>query len=229
MRGAPTGVTMFKKTTFILSIATLPFCVNAQTALEQQLISGGIVGTASVEFSEISVAGESQGCSLVYKTVFPDIVYRKGQLNVAVGNITFMGANAKSIGFSLKVGVRPFLDSTAPFERPSFAYISTSQGSSAKVKQVAVDGDEGFKMFVYSFTDPKFMKVLEGILDDDVITVGFNRQPNSMDQKFEVDFRVEDVVAEGVKFKRKQSANSKKRYIECVLPLLEKVISEMED
>ena len=229
MRGEPIGVKMFKKTILILSIATLPFCVNAQTALEQQLISVGLVGTLRVEFSEISVAGKSEGCSLVYTSVFSDSVYRKGQLNVAVGNITFTGANAKIIGFSLKVGVRPFLDSTAPFERPNFAYISTSQGSSAKVKQVAVDGDEGFKLFVYSFTDPQFMKVLQGILRNDVLTVGFNRTANGMDQKFEVDLRVEDSAFDAAAYKRKQSVNSKKQFIECVLPLVNSARSEIKE
>lgn len=228
MRWAPIGINMFKKAILIFSIVTLPFCVNAQTALEQQLISAGIAGTWRVEFSEISVAGKSEGCSMVYTSVFPDSVYRSGQLNVAVGNITFMGANAQTIGFSLKVGVRPFLDSTAPFERPDFAYISTSQGSSANVKQVAVAGDEGFTMFVYSFTDPQFMKVLQGILRDDVLTVGFNRKANGIDQRFEVDLRVEDTAFDAAAFSRKQSANVKNKFIECVLPILNRAISEIE-
>jgi hypothetical protein len=185
------------------------------------LVSSGFVGTSSVEFSEVSRAGKTVGCSLVYKVIFPDVVYESGNLNVAVGNITFNAFGENAIGLSLKAGVRPLLDADAPFQPPDFAYIVTSKGTTAKAEQKSVLLDDGFKLFVYSFTDPLMPGVLDGLLNDEIIQIAFNRKANGLDQRFDVDLRVQSSELTDGQLKRVRSQKSIVAFIECLAPLME--------
>ena len=187
---------------------------------ENELLASGIVGTLSVEALDLRSAGSLFGCSLVYKSVFSDAVYQNGRLNVAVGNITFT-ADTNAPGLSLKIGVRPLLEPDAKFERPNFAYFNTSVASTAKTKQSAVDGDDGFKLFVYSLEDPVTQRVIKSLIDEDILTIAFNRNPNGMDQQFEVDLRVDDINVQGSEFKRKTSSRAKTSFVSCMASLLE--------
>ena len=187
---------------------------------ENELLTSGIVGTLSVEAVDLRRAGSLFGCSLVYKSVFSDAVYQNGRLNVAVGNITF-ASDTNATGLSLKIGVRPLLTPDAKFERPNFAYFKTSVASTAKTKQSAVDGDEGFKLFVYSIEDPVTQRILMSLIDEDILTIAFNRNPNGMDQQFEVDLRVEDMGVQGTEFTRKKSSLAKTSFVSCMASLLE--------
>ncbi len=190
-------------------------------SVERELVSSGFVGTSSVEFSEVSRAGKTVGCSLVYKVIYPDVVYESGNLNVAVGNITFNAFGEKALGFSLKAGVRPLLDADAPFQPPDFAYIVTSKGTTAKVEQKSVLLDDGFKLFVYSFTDPLMPGVLDGLLNDEIIQIAFNRKANGLDQRFDVDLRVQSSELADGQLKRVRSQKSIVAFIECLAPLME--------
>lgn len=195
----------------------------SQRDLERQLAAVDFVGTTSVEFFEVSRAGKVEGCSLVYKVVFPDVVYRSGQLTVAVGNITFNVINEKTVGLSLKLGTRPLLTPDAPFEPPNFAFLVTSGGSSARIEQTSAMLDDGFKMFVYSFVDPKFPELFGGLLDDDVISISFNRSLNGVDQRFNVDLTVESSELVKNKFTRKKSNHAKLKFINCLEPLMSSI------
>ena len=192
-------------------------------SIERQLIANGFVGTSSVEFFEVSRAGKVEGCSLVYKAVFPDVVYRSGALQVAVGNITFNVIGKKTVGLSLKVGTRPLLDANAPFEPPNFAYLVTSNGSTARVEQTSANLDDGFKLFVYSFVDPSFPKIFQGLLQDEVVKIAFNRTDNGVDQQFDVDLRVESSHLVDGKIERIRSEKSIVQFIECLDPLMNSI------
>jgi hypothetical protein len=189
-------------------------------SVERELVSSGFVGTSSVEFAEVSRAGKTVGCSLVYKVIFPDVVYESGNLNVAVGNITFNSFGQNAFGFSLKVGVRPLLDADAPFNPPNFAYIVTSKGSTAKVEQKSVLSDDGFNLFAYSFTDPMMSRIVNGVLNDEVIQIAFNRKANGLDQRFDVDLRVESSELVDGKLQRIRSPKSMINFIDCLAPLM---------
>jgi hypothetical protein len=201
------------------SMAQSPTALDAKS-LERQLASSGFVGTTSVEFLEGRRSGQLVGCSLIYKVIFPDVVYRNGTLTSAVGNISFNAFGDGGFAFSLKLGTRPLLDENAPLEPPGFAYIVTSTGSSAEVKQASVLLEEGFKGFVYSLTDPIFLKVFEGLLKDDVIKIGFNRRANGIDQQFDVDLRVESSELLEGQIQRTRSEKNISRFIDCLDPLM---------
>ncbi len=192
-------------------------------SVERELVSSGFVGTSSVEFAEVSRAGKTVGCSLVYKVIFPDVVYESGNLNVAVGNITFNSFGKNAVGFSLKIGVRPLLDADAPFNPPNFAYIVTSKGSTAKLEQKSVLSDDGFNLFAYSFTDPMMSRIVNGILNDEVIQIAFNRTANGLDQRFDVDLRVESSELVDGKLRRIRSPKSMINFIDCLSPLMKSI------
>lgn len=189
---------------------------KSRLLIEQSLVRSGFIGTTSVEFSEVAREGELEGCSLVYKAVFPDVVYRSGQPTIAVGNITFNNIGNKFIGLSFKIGIRPLVDeTTAPFEPPNFAYIITSNGSSAKMKQVANELDDGFKFFAYPLDDPAFAGLFEGLISDEEITIAFNRAEKSVDQRFKLDLAVDDSEMKDGKIVRARTKKSLSQFIEC--------------
>ncbi len=189
---------------------------ESRLLIEQSLVRSGFVGTTSVEFSEVSREGELEGCSLVYKVVFPDVVYRSGQPTIAVGNITFNNIGNNFIGLSFKIGIRPLVgETTAPFEPPNFAYIVTSNGSSAKMKQVANELDDGFKLFAYPLDDPAFAGIFKGLISDEEITIAFNRSAKSVDQRFKLDLAVDDSELKDGKIVRARTKKSLSQFIEC--------------
>lgn len=200
------------------------------TAIESDriLANQGFVGTISVNHHEVTRSGRLEGCSLVYRAVFPDTVYRKGRLHIAVGNITVSAFDNGNVVLSLKLGSRPLTSNNDSFESPSFAYFVTSGGSSASGETASFDGEEGFRVFAIPMKDPKFEDLLKGLIDDSFITIGFNREKDALDQRFTVDLLTEDSEMVSGKLVKKRSDTAKNEFIACTDALFKDAIKKLE-
>ena len=59
--------------------------------------------------------------------------------------------------------------------RPAFAYLQIASASTAKAHQIAVDGDPGYKLFLYRATDTEVVNVLKDLMRTGSLTIGYNR------------------------------------------------------
>lgn len=196
-------------TIFLFSFA------NIANALDDD----SIIGTHSVKFQPIQVGGELQGCTLVYMAVQYDDAYPDGKPVVIVGNIG-TGQFGANVILTLKVGVKNLVGN-GPIVRPNFAYLQTKSYSTAKVKQSARNGDEGFRLYVYSLFDPKVLDLYKEIMDSGKVTVGFNRKKDGMDVLVPIDLSVSDAESpDGDKVVRKRSNEAVSNFAICSTTLL---------
>ena len=196
-------------TLFLFSFA------NIANALDDD----SIIGTHSVKFQPIQVGGELQGCTLVYMAVQYDDAYPDGKPVVIVGNIG-TGQFGANVILTLKVGVKNLVGN-GPIVRPNFAYLQTKSYSTAKVKQSARNGDEGFRLYVYSLFDPKVLDLYKEIMDSGKVTVGFNRKKDGMDVLVPIDLSVSDAESpDGDKVVRKRSNEAVSNFAICSTTLL---------
>ena len=196
-------------TLFLFSFATL---ANA-------LDDDSIIGTHSVSFQPIQVGGELQGCTLVYMAVQYDSAYLDGSPVVIVGNIG-TGQFGANVILTLKVGVKNLVGN-GPIVRPNFAYLQTKSYSTAKVKQKAMNGDEGFRLYAYSLFDPTVLNLYAEIMGSGKVTVGFNRKKDGMDVLVPIDLSVSDAESpDGDKVVRKRSNEAVSNFAICSTTLL---------
>ena len=199
-------------TLFLFSFA------NIANALDDD----SIIGTHSVKFQPIQVGGELQGCTLVYMAVQYDSAYLDGSPVVIVGNIG-IGQFGANLILTLKVGVKNLVGN-GPIVRPNFAYLQTKSYSTAKVKQQAANGNEGFRLYTYSLFDPTVLNLYKEIMDSGKVTVGFNRKKGGMDVLVPIDLSVSDVeYLDGDKVVRKRSNDAMSNYAICSTTLLNQV------
>ena len=196
-------------TLFLFSFA------NIANALDDD----SIIGTHSVKFQPIQVGGELQGCTLVYMAVQYDSAYLDGSPVVIVGNIG-IGQFGANLILTLKVGVKNLVGN-GTIVRPNFAYLQTKSYSTAKVKQQAANGNEGFRLYTYSLFDPTVLNLYKEIMDSGKVTVGFNRKKGGMDVLVPIDLSVSDVeYLDGDKVVRKRSNDAMSNYAICSTTLL---------
>ena len=196
-------------TLFLFSFA------NIANALDDD----SIIGTHSVKFQPIQVGGELQGCTLVYMAVQYDSAYLDGSPVVIVGNIG-IGQFGANLILTLKVGVKNLVGN-GPIVRPNFAYLQTKSYSTAKVKQKAMNGDEGFRLYAYSLFDPTVLNLYAEIMDSGKVTVGFNRKKDGMDVLVPIDLSVSDAESpDGDKVVRKRSNEAVSNFAICSTTLL---------
>ena len=196
-------------TLFLFSFA------NIANALDDD----SIIGTHSVKFQPIQVGGELQGCTLVYMAVQYDSAYLDGSPVVIVGNIG-IGQFGANLILTLKVGVKNLVGN-GPIVRPNFAYLQTKSYSTAKVKQQAANGNEGFRLYTYSLFDPTVLNLYKEIMDSGKVTVGFNRKKGGMDVLVPIDLSVSDAESpDGDKVVRKRSNEAVSNFAICSTTLL---------
>ncbi len=91
----------------------------------------GLLGTKSIEFNRLSTQGRIFGCSLVYKALIRDHVYKQGGLVLVHGNISLTGGKGNII-VSLKVILNDMKVSSSGISdtpsKPHFAYLQSGDG-----------------------------------------------------------------------------------------------------
>jgi hypothetical protein len=154
-----------------------------------------LVGTMRVGFRPISSAGVTNGCELSFETSALDFAYRQGKPVIVAGSISFQGESFKLLGIMIKLGVADMLVDIQHVEAPYFAYIKTSNGTTAGSKFLSHDAEmKGYRLFV-----PEFNKQTAGVIGDIISgenpTIGFNRVKGGMDALLPLDLTVADTVA----------------------------------
>ena len=178
-----------------------------------------IFGTNSVSFVPLQVGGGLRGCTLVYEAVAADHVYSGGDPVVVVGNIA-VHSQDMNVTLALKIGIRGLLSRDQRFQAPIFAYLQTDNSSTAKLRHVSADGDEGFRLFIVRLDD-EATKLLAETIQAGRVTVGFNRKENGLDVLVPVDLTVVNSVVSGSRVVRTRSGDATKQFMKCVLDVVE--------
>lgn len=189
-----------------------------------------IYGTHWVKFEPIQVAGNLEGCSLVYLAVTADRAYLNGNPVAINGSFALRAdATGRRVGVAFKTGLKDLNKKGAVFERPTFAYLQTQNSSTAKAKGQSFDGEDGYKVFAYSIADPAILAVLKDLATSSKATIGYNRKVGGMDVSTPLDLMVIDSeYTVDQKVLRKRSASSAESFSGCVATLLEDVVGKLD-
>jgi len=187
-----------------------------------------VFGTHWVKFEPFQVAGQLKGCSLVYLAVQADRVYMNGDEVAVNGAISYRITDGNRLAIIFKVGLKN-ISKNSPFERPYFAYLQTANGSTAGATQEAFDGDDGYKIFVYSATEAVVQKVFSELLATSMVTIGYNRRGGGADVLLPLDLMIVD--AEYTKEKkviRKSEPSTVLGFTNCLTTVLDAVTKEFD-
>ena len=165
----------------------------------------------------------------MYRVVGQDHAYRKGNLTSLAGGITYAtNKNRTNAALSLKIGMIDSLDPKAKPEPPFFAYLETPHGTTGRGKFVQVDGEPGFRLFIYQL-DGDILKVYEDILNGAPVTIGFNRRKSGLDVLVPLDLRVaETTVSADGSFERRRSGEMLDQFAVCTLEVTKQVQKQLE-
>ncbi|OAI46195.1 hypothetical protein AYO43_01325 [Nitrospira sp. SCGC AG-212-E16] len=204
--------------------------IVASTATPMHALNlSAIMGTMEVEFQPMQSAGIKEGCTLVYRVIGQDHAYRKGNLITLTGNIAYhTNLDRSSPGLSLKIGTIDTQAYYAQLEPPSFAYIQTPHGTTARSKFVQADGEPGFRRFTFEL-DEDTVKVLADISSGTPVTIGFNRRKGGLDVLIPLDLRVAatTVYADG-SMNRRQSDDMLYQFALCNVEVTEQVQKQLQ-
>lgn len=206
----------------IVSVALALTCLSCLIVLAQD--DGSVFGTNSVSFAPIQVGGSLRGCTLVYEAVAADHAYLGGDPVQAVGNLT-VHVQDLNVTLALKLGVRSILGRGQRFEAPYFAYLQSANSSTAKLRHVSGDGEEGFRLFIVRLDD-QALKVLMEALQARKVVVGFNRNENGLDVLVPVDLTVVKTDSSGDKVVRTRSSEPTQAFGQCVLKVVEGALKQ---
>lgn len=200
-------------------------CLSAQAGFAIAQDDDSIYGTHSVTFQPTRSSGVLKGCALLYRAVQADYVYQNGKPVVIVGNIGVHQSDAK-MGLTLKIGVKDLDVPSAPFTRPYFAYLQTTNVTTVKSTQKTFDGDEGFRFVVVGLNEASSKLLLE-MLESGKVTIGFNRHKGGLDVLVPIDLKVFDAeYPSSGNVVRKRSNEAITEFLGCYKELLEQGISK---
>lgn len=189
---------------------------NAQSA------DDSVFGTHWVRFEPFQVSGELQGCSLVYLAVQADRLYLNGDQVAVNGAIQIRTTPGNRLSLLLKVGLKN-LSKNKAFERPNFSYLQTTSFSTNKVRQQSLDGEQGYKLFVYDAIESTTSKMLMEMMDTGKVTIGYNRKKDGADVLVPLDLYVaESVYTADEKVIRKTSPDGLLKFNECLAQVAER-------
>jgi len=176
-----------------------------------------LAGTAQVIFSPVQHEGTLSGCTLVFKAIAPDSVYRNGKLVFLNGNITiYSGPKRDKWTFLLKLATADLPLEPLKLEPPYFAYLQSAHGTTSRSVIRSADGDSGSGSRLFSFQiNEDTLPILFDIMDGHEIKIGFNREKDGMDVIVPLDLSISDtdVTAKGVV--RKHSKNAVVSFRSC--------------
>ncbi len=218
LRYASSGEAFMRRT--IVGAILICLTLNASAA------DDSVFGTHWVKFQPIQVAGDIQGCQLTFLTVIADRVYLDGN-QVAVNGSIVLRATDRALGLMLKVGLKDMTSPSSTFERPAFAYLQTSAGTTAKSRQQSDEGEPGYKLFVYSATDNDTMKVLLELMTSGKASIGYSRKIGGIDVLVPLDLTVADSeYTQNKKVIRTRSPEGAKGFAECTEGIISRVLDK---
>lgn len=211
---------------FLVVAASIVITLSPAHAVDPSFL----MGTMEIEFHPIQSAGIKSGCSLVYRVVSQDHVYRQGALIGIVGNISIStNKTRRDLGLSLKIGTINVLENSPAPEPPYFAYIQTPHGTTARSKYLQFDSPDSpsSRIFLYQFSDDT-MKVYGDIANGEPITIGFNRNENGLDVLVPLDLTVAETTMSEGKVKRRRSNEMLLQFLACSTEVVGQVKEQLD-
>jgi len=161
-------------------------------------------------------------------TVTADRVYRDGN-QVAVNGSIVLQITDRALGLIFKVGLKDITSPSSAFERPAFAYIQTASGSTAKSRQQSLDGDPGYRLFVYSAIDNDTMKVLLELMQSGKASIGYSRNFGGIDVLVPLDLSVADSeYTKNQKVIRTKSPEAAQGFSSCTERIIDRAMEKMK-
>ncbi len=175
------------------------------------------------------MAGIKQGCTLVYRTIGQDFAYRQGKLIALSGNIVYVISNQGVPALGLKIATINVLDEHAKPEPPYFAYLETTNGTTAKSKFLHSDSPDTPRARYFSFQlDEGVQKVMGDIATGSKAIIGFNRKKGGLDVLVPLDLSVIESTASDLGFNRRHSDETLHLFRSCVREVTELALERMK-
>lgn len=113
-----------------------------------------LLGTVQVQCQPVQSHGITEGCTLVYRVIGQDHAYRKGdRVSLGVNIAIWPNRQRDNIVLMLKIGIIDGVEAKAIPTLPSFVYLQTPHGTTAKSKVGQNDSEQGSRLFVYNLDD----------------------------------------------------------------------------
>lgn len=153
-------------------------------------------GTLEVQFRPMRSQGITEGCTLTYRVIGQDHLYKNGNLVLLVGSITIwsLPQQRDDILLILRIGVIDTLGLNASPVAPFFAYLQTSHGTTAKsfVGQKDLQSHPGARDFYFYQLQDDALKAYMDIVSGEPVAIGFNRNKDGLDVRVPLDLHVAD-------------------------------------
>lgn len=196
------------------------FAQSAKGQLDIQAYLLSRLGTISVKGYPQFSDGKLYACIVEFSSLVQDWTYSKGRLIRVGGSFGFMTAQ-NAIGISLKVIVHDMDSKTLALtpSPPDSAYLISGTKTSKAAFVGKYPSDTPGALFSIFRMDGAFELLIDAI-QQEKITIGFNRRAGGMDILVPLDLTVEDTDANG---KKTISHHATRNFISCTKDLIESV------
>ena len=205
---------------------------EVQTSIERQTSEpSAIGGTIEVMFFSEQSAGIIDACTLGYRAIGQDSVYRNDELFAITGNISY-GNNANRSGtyLKIKIGVFNTLDFSVKPEPPFFAYIQTAHGTTARSLIQQFDSPDpnmsGFRHFMFA-PDENTLEVLIDLIYGAPVTIGFNRMKGGPDLIVPLDLSVVNTTVSKAGLIHHRSDKTLREFSACARDVAKQAIEQL--
>jgi hypothetical protein len=145
--------------------------------------------------------GEIEGCGYSFQVLLRDWAYRSNEPTIAYGSIVYWGYPDRQPALTLRIGLIDITRRGDQFLKRNtsvnYAYLRGERQSTAGAESSSFEGEDMVNVFVY--LDPE-LEMLEWLMLEDHLTIGFNREVRRTDLEFNVpvisnDVRLADIVS----------------------------------
>jgi hypothetical protein len=136
-------------------------------------------GTVDVYFQQVLVAGQLEGCSLVFTALERDNAYLKNEQVILNGSFVVRTMKG-GLYFTGKLGTRPLAD-PQKWAAPEHFYFATTNGTTAGKARIFPADTPGYRLLMASALEEPVSTFLMELMDEQAFLVGFNRKPGGQD------------------------------------------------
>ena len=180
-----------------------------------------------MEGSTISADGVLQQCGFVFAALQRDTNAKAESYVTLNGSFNVSFSPQVGPAYLLKLGVKNFpADSKQPGTRPANAFVRAPNGKVPK-NAFRVDGEPGYALFGGRMVEAGH-DVLRGIIESDVLEVGFNREVGGRDVTIVLDLTVADTQFVGTQAQRKHDSAAVDEFIKCTTRLFEDGVASLK-
>lgn len=164
--------------------------------------------TLSSKVTPQYVRGEQIGCQLGFEVARNDPEYSGGKLVYLTGNLGFKAFEGKELAFTFKLGATS-LEARGTFTPPAEVYLLDGYQSNVSEFVTSMEGETGFRLFVYSAGNATLNAALKSAIQDQKFTFSYAMTPGGLNAIVPVDLRVEELDLENPKNSIISDKNSK--------------------